>query len=157
MHVADDKADAQANGPGSQSNFGVVQERVRNLEQRLGDLASSLKETNVAVRDAARAIEQAGKTKWPILIGVSTVICVITGAVWNIAISPLAERIKVIELSYVPERVHHDRWEQEDRDRQRLEEEIRGKADGAVIDKTINKLELAIDQLNRDMGFGRKK
>jgi hypothetical protein len=138
--MAEDRADAQMSGPGSQTNFGAVQERVRHFEEKLEDLVDSVKDTNLAVQRLAETVSEAGKTKWGILIAGATLFCIATGAVWTVSISPISERITDLRA-------------QERLDMQHIEDEIKNKADSAVIDKTIDKLDLRIEQLNKNLGF----
>lgn len=149
--MSDDRADAQVNGSGGPTNFGVVQERVRNLEQRVGELVAAIEKTNEAVHEMAIAIGQAGKTKWGLLIAGATLICLVTAGVWTVVwtllVSPINDRvidIKAMAAGSVA---------QERLDVQHLEDELRTKADSAGIEKTIDRLDLSIRQVNRNLGF----
>ena len=155
--MADDRADDRTNGPGSQSNFGVMQERVSNIDRRLSELVDSLEKTNIAVREAAKAIEMASKPKWSIMFAAATLVSGALWAVWTIAVVPISDRVKVIESAYVPEKIHIERWgrqdNQEKEDVARLENEIKNKADSAGINRSMDTLDMEIKQLNRNLGF----
>lgn len=148
---ADDRSEEQ-DSFGSQTNFGVIQERVKNIENRLCELAVSLKETNIAVHKAALAIEQVGKTKWGLLIAAATLFCLVTGGVWGViwalVLTPINDKaidLKSMELLLAS---------QERLDVQHLEDELKNKAENVGIEKEMDKLDLRIQQLNKDLGYG---
>jgi hypothetical protein len=88
------KADSPIDGPNSPSNFGVLAERVANFDRRLGELALSLEKTNVALDKATDAMGMLGKPRIALWLGAGTLICLVTGAMWNIAIVPIGERVR---------------------------------------------------------------
>ena len=134
------RADSQVDGPGSPTNFGALQERVRNIDVRLAELATSLRETNMAVREATQAMAGLGKPRWSVWIGGGTLICIVTGAMWGLAISPIIDRVKVLEamsLTIVPREVHIEKWAQIKEDMQRIENEISQRASKDDLNRVI--------------------
>lgn len=139
-----EKADAIVNEPGSLSNFGALQERVRGIDLRLGDLAVSLKETNVALRSAIEAMSLLGKPKWQLWSGFATVIVAATVGMWNLAIAPIGARVTSLEQSastFVPREVHIEHWEQQKVELNRIENEISARATKDDLNRLIIELD----------------
>jgi hypothetical protein len=134
----DDRAHAQEDE--SQPNFGIVQERVRNFETKLIELVDTVKDTNRSVQKLADSMLDSAKPKWAVWIAAATLFCIVTGAMWTVAINPISER-EIEEAA------------QERLDIQRLDSELRNKADSSSIEKTIDKLDLRIEQLNKNLGY----
>jgi hypothetical protein len=114
------KADMQVDGPGSPTNFGALQERVRNIDVRLGELTE-------AVKEATMAMSLLGKPKWQVWIGLGTLVVGASVAMWNLAITPVSDRVRALEMSamtIVPREVHIEKWAQNKEDFQRVENEI---------------------------------
>jgi len=129
------RADAQVDGPSSLTNFGVMQERVANFDRRFAELAASLEKTKVALDKATDAISSLGKPKWSLWLSTGALISLVTGGVWGLAISmaisPISDRVKSLELAsttIVPREMHIEKWAQAKEDMNRLENEISQRA-----------------------------
>lgn len=88
-----DKADDNFDGVESRSNFGVVKERVRNLEVRVGELVDALKETNYTLRDATVTMLQATKPDYKAWLSaaalVLTFVVAVASGIWVGIIDPM--------------------------------------------------------------------
>ena len=137
-----DKADANVDGPGSPSNFGVVQERVRNIEIRLGEISEALKETNKTIREASAAMGQFGKPQYSLWIGFLTIFLTVLGAGWFIVIDPLHRDISHLEITSVSREVNIERTNEVDKHFLRLEHELEGRA----LKDDLNRLIIEVDK-----------
>lgn len=132
-----EKADAPVDGPGSLSNFGVVQERVRNIEIRLGEISEALKETNKTLREATSAMGRLGMPQYGLWIGAGAIFLTISGAVWATVIEPLHREIAHLETSTVPREVNIERMNDVDKHFLRLEHSLEGMATKDDLNRVI--------------------
>ncbi len=122
--------------------LGALTQRVIHTEEKLTEIKGELRDLNVSIRELNSTIAAMGKPKWQVWSGISTLIVVVTGGVWGLAISPINDRVNKLETSYVSRDVHIEKWAQTKEDFQRVENEISQKASK----DDINRLIIDIDQ-----------
>jgi hypothetical protein len=103
----------------------VLSERIAHLDDKLKDLAVSLEKTNTALERTRAAMSALGRPDWKMWLGAASVISGAVWGLWMITIQPISDRIGEIERTYVPEKVHLERWKELDRKFQRIDEEFR--------------------------------
>lgn len=108
--------------------MGALQQRLFHAEDKLLEIKGELRELNLSIKELNGTISNMGKPKWQVWIGASTLICVVTAAAWGLAISPISDRLKSMEIAangFVPREVHIEKWAQIEKAIQANQNEIR--------------------------------
>lgn len=122
--------------------LGELKQRVLHTEEKLTEIKVELRDLNISIKELNSTIANMGKPKWQVLLGAGTLICLVTGGIWTLVITPLSDRVKAIESTYVPKDTHLERWAQEKEDLQRIENSIKDR----VSKDDFNRLIIDIDK-----------
>lgn len=122
---ADDK-----NGDSGQSNFGALQERVLNIDKRLGDIVDRFDKLT-------DAIHEVGKTKWTTLTGFALVAFTVLGGLWLLVVIPIKDDIKDLRTGTVSKDSDVGRSAYVDKEMLRLEGALKDKASKDDLNRLI--------------------
>lgn len=126
--------DQLANGD---TAFVDLKRRVIHAEDRLSEIKSELRELSASVRELNTTIASMGKPHYQTWTAFAGLFCTVSAAVWWLAITPINDRVKWLETSSVPKEVLVEKWAQNDREFQRIENEIAARATKDDLNRLI--------------------
>lgn len=91
------------------SNFGALEQKVANLEGWLDDIKHDIKDLNVSIKDLSTSIMSLTQPKWSSWIAGATLFCLVTGAMWQLAIRPVEVQVARLATEVVPRDVLDER------------------------------------------------
>lgn len=131
------------NGESELSNFGALRERVNNIDKRLGELVEGVDALN-------KTIHEAGKTKWGELIGFSSIVCLVLGAMWLLIVVPVKDDIKALQVGTMTAKEEAAREIYVDRELLRLESDLKEKASKEDVRGPIADIKARIEEFNNE-------
>jgi hypothetical protein len=111
--LANDKTESD------ETAFVDLRRRVIHAEDRLSEIKSELRELNSSVKEPNNTVANMSKPHYQTWGIFGTLFCTVTAGVWWLAISPINDRVKAIEVAssvIVPREVHIEKWAEINRD-----------------------------------------
>jgi hypothetical protein len=93
--------------------FADLKRRVIHAEDRLSEIKSELRELKASVKELNTTIANINKPQYQTWGIFGTLFCTVTAGVWWLAIAPINDRVKAIEIAdatFVPREVHIEKW-----------------------------------------------
>ncbi len=141
--MADQLADDRT--ASGETAFVDLRRRVIHAEDRLAEIKSELRELNGSVKELNATILGMGKPHFQTWAAIGTLVASVTAGAWWLAIAPISDRVKAIEVmdtNFVSRELHIEKWAEESKELQRLEDEIAGR----VTKDDLNRLIIDIDR-----------